>query len=69
MECINSMAKMESVGNVNGDYCVDNTCMVGKVGMLCGWGKCLLVPISISVNVSLVSLSFVICRCFNLCED
>lgn len=66
------MAKMESVRNVNGDYGVDNTCTVGKVGMLYGWGKCLLVPISISVNVSLLLsvFAFGICCCwFNLYED
>lgn len=32
-ENTNSMAKMESVRNANGDYGVDNVCMVGKVGM------------------------------------
>lgn len=34
MENTNSMAKMESVHNANGDYGVDNVCTVGKVGML-----------------------------------
>lgn len=63
----NSMAKMESIRNANGDYGVDNTCTVGKVGMLCGRrGKCRLVPISNSVNMSLLSLSFIlVVVCYN----
>lgn len=34
IERLNSMAKMESVHDANGDYGVDNTCTVGNVGML-----------------------------------
>lgn len=68
VDIMNSMAKMESVRNANGDYDgVDKTEVytVGKVGMLYGWGTGKVphnvVPISISVNVPLLlSLSLFI---------